>query len=229
MVAHLLSVISHFLKEKKEFHARSGHWDQPSSQGLLTVKFCFCKGIHRRDCTPKKTWHAGFYWHTGDRYRLCNILSGRCPLPMELTGLYRRSFPGPPRCIFVLYARDPVMVTKEEKTNRSIRVSRLVTGHWRRYWRGMLQRWVNYWYEGPFFTSKYMSTDAQAISCSQYLRLDWREPVQFNLILRCFFQKVQSSIFLLLFLALNVFCVFASIYHRFGRVHLIRDMVARIL
>ena len=61
MVAHLLSVISHFLKEKKELHARSGHWDHPSSQGLLTVKFCFCKGIHRRDCTPTKTWRAGFY------------------------------------------------------------------------------------------------------------------------------------------------------------------------
>ena len=120
-------------------------------QGLLTVKFCFCKGIHRRDCTPTKTWHAGFYWHTGDRYRLCNILSGRCALPMELTGLYRRSFPGPSRYIFVLYARDSVMVTKEEKTKRSIRVFRLVTGRWRRYWRGMLQRWVNYWYESPFF------------------------------------------------------------------------------
>ena len=156
IVAHLLSVISDFLKEKKkEFHARSGHWDQPSTQGLLTVKFCFCKGIHRRDCTPKKTWHAGFYWHTGDCYRLCNILSGRYPMPMELTGFYRRSFPGPPRYIFVLYARDPVMVTKEEKTNRSIGVSRLVTRHWRRYWRGMLQRWVNYWYEGLFFFYKY--------------------------------------------------------------------------
>ena len=130
IVAHLLSVISHFLKEKKKgFHTRSGHLDQPSTQGLLTVKFCFCKGIHRRDCTPTKTWHAGFYWHTGDCYRLCNILSGRCLLPTELTGFYRRSFPGPPRYIFVLYARDPVMVTKEEKTNRSIRVSRLVTGH----------------------------------------------------------------------------------------------------
>ena len=62
IVAHLLSVISHFLKEKKKgFHTRSGHWDQPSTKGLLTVKFCFCKGIHRRDCTPTKTWRAGFY------------------------------------------------------------------------------------------------------------------------------------------------------------------------
>ena len=66
IVAHLLNVISDYLKEKKkkEFHARSGHWDQPSTHGLLTVKFCFCKGIHRRNCTPTKTWHAGFYWHT---------------------------------------------------------------------------------------------------------------------------------------------------------------------
>ena len=49
-------------------------------------------------------------------------------MPMELTGSYRRSFSGPPRYMFVFYARDSVMVTKEETTNRSISVSRLVTG-----------------------------------------------------------------------------------------------------
>ena len=178
IVAHLLSVTSHFLKEKKKgFHTRSGHWDQPSTQGLLTVKFCFCKGIHRRDCTPTKTWHAGFYSIGTLAIVIGFVISYLAGVfcQWNLLAFYRRSFPGPPRYIFVLYIRDPVMVTKEEKTNRSIRISRLVTGHWLRYWRGMIQRWVNYWYEGPFFLQVWIPTHKRFLAPKPCLSpSDWR-------------------------------------------------------
>ena len=41
-------------------------------------------------------------------------------MPMELTGFYRRSFPGPPRYIFVLYARDPLWLLRKKKRTEAL-------------------------------------------------------------------------------------------------------------